>query len=82
MTRFRSILAKTVLLAAAGIGLSACVAVAPEPAPYYAQSYYYQPGYYQPGYYYAPRPAYNSFSFYYSDRDRDDRRGHRSRHWR
>lgn len=75
MTRARSILAKTLLLAAAGIGLSACVAVAPEPAPYYAApGYYYQPGYY------APRPAVNSFSFYYSDRD--DRRGHRSRHWR
>ena len=77
MTPVRSILAKTLLLAAAGIGLSACVAVAPEPAPYYAAAPSY---YYQPGYYYAPRPAVNSFSFYYSDRD--DRRGHRSRHWR
>ena len=76
MTRFRSILAKTVLIAAAGIGLSACVAVAPEPEPYYAAPGYY----YQPGYYYAPRPAYNSFSFYYSDRD--DRRDYRHRHWR
>jgi len=80
-----SLLAKTVLLAAAGVGLAACVAT--EPVGYYpAQTYYYSaPGYYyQP--HYAPRPAYNSYYFSYSDRDDDDRRGrghgrgHRGRH--
>lgn len=72
-----SLLAKTVLLAAAAVGLSACVAA--EPVGYYpAQTYYHSaPGYYyQP--YYAPRSAYQSFYFSYSDRD-DDRRGGRGR---
>jgi hypothetical protein len=74
MKRFRSIAAKMILLASTGIGLSACVAVAPEPAPYYAAPtgyYYYQPGYY------AARPAYNSYYFYYEDRDRPGHRHHR-----
>jgi len=84
-----SFLAKTVLLATAGFGLAACVAT--EPVGYYpAPSYYHSaPGYYyQP--YYAPRPAYQSFYFSYSDRDDDRRRGrghghghghgHRGRH--
>jgi len=72
-----SLLAKTVLLATAGFGLAACVAA--EPVGYYpAQTYYHSaPGYYyQP--YYAPRPAYQSFYFSYSDRDNDrGRRGGR-----
>lgn len=73
-----SLLAKTVLLAAAGLGLAGCVA--PEPAGYYPQQTYYSPPgyYYQP--YYAPRPAYNSYYFSYSDRDDDHgRRGGRGR---
>lgn len=77
MKRVQSILAKTMLLAAAGFGLSACVAVAPEPVPYYAAPAYYPS-------YYAPRPAYNSYFFYYdNDRGRGDHhrgRGHRG--WR
>ena len=72
-----SLLAKTVLFAAVGIGLAACVAT--EPVGYYPAQTYYHPApgyYYQP--YYAPRPAYQSFYFSYSDRD-DDRRGGRGR---
>lgn len=75
-----SLLAKTVLLASAAVGLAACVAV--EPVGYYpAQSSYHSPPayYYQPNY--APRPAYQSFYFSYSDRD-DDRRGGRGSHHR
>ena len=71
MNRLQSILAKTVLFAAAGIGLSACVAVAPEPAYYSGPAYYsYQPGYY------APRPVYGSF-FYYESRGHRHHRHHR-----
>lgn len=75
MNRLRTILAKTVLLAAVGFGLSACVAVAPEP------SYSYAPGYYsyQPGYY-APRPVYSTSFFYYESSGRSGHRHHRGHH--
>lgn len=78
MKRLQTILAKTVLLAAAGLGLSACVGVVPQPAYYQAPAYYsYQPEYY------APPPAYGTF-FYYQSSGRSDRhhRGHGSRHYR
>lgn len=74
MKRLQSALAKTVLLAATGLGLSACVATAPEPAYYYAPGYYsYQPGYY------APRPAYGTSFFYYESDRRSNRHHHRHR---
>lgn len=74
MKRLQTILAKTVLIAAAGIGLSACVAVAPEPVYYHAPAYYsYQPDYY------APRPVYGSF-FYYESRGRGHGHGHHRGH--
>jgi hypothetical protein len=80
MKRLQSLLAKAVVLAAVGVGVSACVAAAPEPVPYYGPTYYsYGPGYY------APRPAYSTYYFYYEDRGRPSHRhhrGHRYRHWR
>lgn len=71
MKRLQSLIAKTVLIAATGIGLSACVAVAPEPVYYPAPAYYaYHPGYY------APRPAYGGY-FIYESHGRRYHRGHR-----
>lgn len=71
MKRLQTIIAKTVLFAAAGIGLSACVAVAPEPVYYSAPAYY---GYHRE--YYAPRPAYGGY-FVYESRGHGRHRGHR-----
>jgi hypothetical protein len=73
MKAVASLLAKTVLLGAAGLGLAACVA----PEPYYSQPTYYSaaPGYYYQPYYAPPRPAYQSFYFSYRDDDRGGRRG-------
>jgi hypothetical protein len=73
-----SFLAKTALLAAAGIGLSACVAPVAEPVYYQQPTYYSAPGYYYQPYYAPPRPAYQSFYFSYRDDDRGRRggRGH------
>lgn len=73
MNRLQSVVAKTALLAAAAVGLSACVGVAPEPV------YYHQPAYY--GYYpeyYAPRPAHSTFMFSFQSRGRSGHhhRGH------
>lgn len=72
-----SVLTKTMLLATAALGVTACVAS--EPVGYYpAQTYYYSaPGYYARPYY-APRPAYQSFYFSYRDDD-DGHRGPRGR---
>ena len=71
MKRLQTMIAKTVLIAAVGFGLSACVAVVPEPVYYHAPAYYsYQPDYY------APRPVYGSF-FVYESRGHRHHRGYR-----
>lgn len=74
MERVRSF-GKPVVLAAAGLALSACVSTYSEPA-----HYAYEPGYYYPGYYAPARPSYNSFVFSYSDHDHGRR--HHRRHGR
>lgn len=75
MKSVSSLLAKTVLLGAAGFGLAACAVPVAEPVYYQQPTYYSAPGYYYQQPYYAPRPAYQSF--YFSYRDDDDRGGRR-----
>ena len=80
MNRLQSVLAKTTLLAAAAVSLSACVGFAPEPVYYQAPVAYYS---YQPDYYYAPRPAYSAFFFSYQGNHRShNHRGYGGHHHR
>ena len=77
MNRLQTVIAKTALLAAAAVGLSACVGYAPEPV-YYQQPAYY--GYYPE--YYAPRPAQSTFIFSFQGNGRSGHhnRGHNRGH--